>query len=87
MDGDEVTYEGKPFEFIRSSRRHRVGRAHAWHVMSTVEPLYVPRQPGELAAMLYWSGMDDRGIEFEIVASERPDAWLVIHVMPTHYRD
>ncbi len=35
---------------------------------------------------LSWIGNDDRGRELEIVAIERPDCYLVIHVMPTHYR-
>jgi hypothetical protein len=30
---------------------------------------------------------DDRGVELEIVALELDDMWLVIHVMPTHYRE
>jgi hypothetical protein len=29
---------------------------------------------------------DERGRELEIVAIEKPDCYLVIHVMPTHYR-
>ncbi len=35
---------------------------------------------------LVWIGNDDRGVELEIVAVEKPDCLLVIHVMPTHYR-
>jgi len=35
---------------------------------------------------LSWIGLDERGRELEIVAVERPDCFLVIHVMPTHYR-
>jgi hypothetical protein len=34
-----------------------------------------------------WVGRDERGRELEIVAVERPDCWLVLHVMPTHYRE
>lgn len=33
-----------------------------------------------------WIGVDDRDRELEIVAIDRPDCWLVIHVMPTRYR-
>ncbi|MCL4414630.1 MAG: hypothetical protein ACYCUF_08980 [Acidimicrobiales bacterium] len=33
-----------------------------------------------------WTGEDERGRGLEIVAIERPDCWLVIHVMPTRYR-
>jgi hypothetical protein len=35
---------------------------------------------------LSWLGHDERGRELEIVAIDRPDCYLVIHVMPTHYR-
>ena len=35
---------------------------------------------------LSWVGSDERGRELEIVALDRPDCFLVIHVMPTQYR-
>lgn len=35
---------------------------------------------------LSWIGADERGRELEIIALDRPDCFLVIHVMPTHYR-
>jgi hypothetical protein len=35
---------------------------------------------------LSWVADDERGRELEIVAIEKPDCYLVIHVMPTHYR-
>jgi hypothetical protein len=35
---------------------------------------------------LSWIADDERGRELEIVAIEKPDCYLVIHVMPTHYR-
>lgn len=37
-------------------------------------------------AQLYWLGLDDRGIELEIVALDLADAVVVIHVMPTTLR-
>lgn len=36
--------------------------------------------------MLSWVGTDERERELEIVALDRPDCILVIHVMPIHYR-
>jgi hypothetical protein len=33
-----------------------------------------------------WIGVDDRGIELEIVALVLPDVVVVIHVMPTALR-
>ncbi|MHB1930206.1 MAG: hypothetical protein ACYCUG_12440 [Acidimicrobiales bacterium] len=38
------------------------------------------------AVIVRWVGDDERGRELEIIAIERPDCRLVIHVMPTHYR-
>ena len=38
------------------------------------------------ATVLTWIGDDERGRELEIVAVDRPDCLLVIHVMPTHHR-
>jgi len=37
-------------------------------------------------ARLVWVGIDDRGIELEIVALDLEDAVVVIHVMPTNLR-
>lgn len=37
-------------------------------------------------ARLVWIGMDDRGIELEIVALDLPDGVVVLHVMPTALR-
>jgi hypothetical protein len=37
-------------------------------------------------ARLVWIGMDDRGIELEIVALDMEEAVVVIHVMPTYLR-
>jgi hypothetical protein len=37
-------------------------------------------------ARLVWIGLDDRGIELEIVALDRTDDVVVIHVMPTSLR-
>jgi hypothetical protein len=33
-----------------------------------------------------WIGDDDGGVELEVVVIDRPDAFLVVPVMPTHYR-
>ena len=55
------------------------------HVIDTVDPIAVPAT--ETAdARLVWIGLDDRGIELEIVVLDLSDEWLVIHVMPTSLR-
>ena len=75
----------KPIRFTRSSRKHRVGRVSARHVIDNTTPV-LSTDPGTGAQLLAWVGDDERGRELEIVAVERPDCRLVIHVMPTHYR-
>jgi hypothetical protein len=42
--------------------------------------------PETRAVVMSWIGNDERGRELEVVAIERPDCILVIHVMPTIYR-
>jgi hypothetical protein len=46
----------------------------------------VAPDPSTGAEILTWIGGDERGRELEIVALDRPDCLLVIHVMPTQYR-
>jgi hypothetical protein len=75
----------KPIRFTRRSRRHRIGKASACHVIATI-PATVSIDPSTGAETLTWIGEDERGRELEIVALDRPDCLLVIHVMPTHYR-
>ena len=71
--------------WFRSARRHRIGKAHAMHVISTTEATPIPATAA-LDARLVWIGPDDRGIELEIVALDLPEAIVVIHVMPTALR-
>jgi hypothetical protein len=76
---------GRVVRWYRSARRHRTGKAHAMHVINTTDPVHVPPS-ADLDARLVWIGVDDRGIELEIVASDLPGAVVVIHVMPTSLR-
>jgi hypothetical protein len=71
--------------FTQSTRKHRIGRAHALHVMNACEPIVTPATE-EHRERRTWIGADDRGVELEIVALVEPDYLLVIHVMPTQYR-
>lgn len=71
--------------FTQSARRHRVGRAHAVHVIENAAPHEIPAD-GELDARNVWIGPDDRGVELEIVAVVLPAELLVVHAMPTALR-
>jgi hypothetical protein len=75
----------KPFRFTRGRRKHRIGRAHARFVIETYEPT-IGRISESGDVELLWIGQDERGRELEIVAIEKPDYVLVVHVMPSHYR-
>lgn len=76
---------GWPVRFTRSARKHRIGRAHALHVITTVTPTEVAATD-EFDARRVWLGPDDRGVDLEIVALVLPTELLVIHVMPTALR-
>ncbi|MDR1079227.1 MAG: hypothetical protein LBL55_11360 [Propionibacteriaceae bacterium] len=76
----------------QSARRHRIGKAHSRHVITTHTPAVTETPSGETA--LRWTGEDTTGRELEIVAVVlepsdyplNPDKALVIHVMPTALR-
>jgi hypothetical protein len=67
---------------VRSGRRHKSGVAHIVAVMNAVEPI----QGGD---QLLFVGVDDRGIELEIIAvpdNRNPETLAVIRAMPTEFR-
>jgi len=70
--------------FSQSARRHRIGKARALHVIEGTDPSRVSDE--EAPDRLVWLGVDDRGLELEVVALDLPDYLLVIHVMPTRLR-
>jgi hypothetical protein len=41
---------------------------------------------GEETRKLMWIGIDDRGLELEVIAFETEEGFVVIHVMPYRYR-
>jgi hypothetical protein len=78
-------YVDRVVRWYRSARRHRIGKAHAMHVIDSADPVRVPAS-ADVDARLVWIGVDDRGIELEIVALDLEEAVVVIHVMPTSLR-
>lgn len=71
--------------FTRGARKHRIGLAHALHVMLSVEPEFVGASPTS-DPRLEWFGPDDRGVNVHIVALLliETQELLVIHVMPSY---
>jgi len=54
--------------------------------MAGTEP-ELSEHPERGETVFTWTGNDARGRELEVVAIERPDCFLVIHVMPTSFRE
>jgi hypothetical protein len=75
----------KLIRFTWGSRKHRVGRKSACHV-TAMTAATITTEPDTGDTTLSRVGKDERGRELEIVAIDKPDCYLVIHVMPTHYR-
>ena len=74
--------------FTRSARKHRIGKGRALAAMNNAgEPQRIPPPAEGLSEMLLWVGEDDRGLALEVLALERPDCLLVIHVMPYAWRE
>jgi len=71
--------------FTQSARKHRIGKAHALHVMESNTPIR-DRAEDRSGDRLVWIGEDDRGLKLEIVAIELPEYLSVIHVMATDLR-
>jgi hypothetical protein len=73
--------------FAQSARRHRIGKTHVLAVLENAgDPTIVPAESDDLDDRLLFVGVDDRGIELEIIAVQLPDFLYVIHVMPTQFR-
>lgn len=77
--------------FAKAARKHRVGRASVFHVLSTAALVETTDPDGTVRRS--WVGVDERGRELEIVAVVKADRatgepiMLVIHVMPTALRE
>lgn len=69
---------------LRSGRKHKVGVAHVRAaILNAGEAVY----DAELRTYS-WIGVDDRGVELEIVAidDDKRDGLAIIHAMPTEFR-
>jgi hypothetical protein len=82
-----VAHNIEPAEirFTQSARKHRIGKARVLYVLEQYQPMVVidHKSGGQ---NLRWIGVDDRGLELEIIAVVTPKYLLVIHVMPYRFR-
>ncbi|MFZ2963303.1 MAG: hypothetical protein WA006_01305 [Rhodoglobus sp.] len=75
-------------KIIRSARKHRVTVEQILEALNNAgEP--VKSEPGQHAGEIAYSfiGTDRQGEEIEIVAIEQPRWLLIIHAMPTRWRN
>ena len=70
--------------FAQSARKHRIGKTSARYVMDKYEPT---RFEDEGTLKLLWVGKDERERELEVIAVDQDASVLVIHVMPTHFKN
>ncbi len=68
--------------FSQSARRHRIGKQRALFVINTNAPTEFSFD-GIDPVRFHWKGLDDRGLELEIIGVKTPTGTLIIHVMPT----
>lgn len=71
--------------YAQSARKHRIGRAHANHVMEN-NPYVVITSDVSDRTQYVWVALDDRGLELEIIGVVLEDYVLITHVMPTSLR-
>lgn len=81
--------EWSSIRFTQATRRHRIGKTSARHVIAHVTPSRTTTVGG--ASAWLWIGDDERGRELEIIGntiepSAGPAFLHVIHVMPTQLR-
>ena len=76
---------GIEIEFSQSARKHRIGRQRALLVISTNDPVELVSD-GARPDRLLWQGVDDRGLELEVIGVRTTVGVLIIHVMPRIFR-
>lgn len=64
--------------------KHRVPRTSTWYVVMTAHSEPAITNWGEKG--LLYTGMDDRGVELEVITVPRHGTETVVHSMPTAYR-
>ena len=71
-------------KFTQAARKHRIGKAHALFVIENNPFFVVTDEVGRVQRV--WQGLDDRGIELEVIAVVLKEYLLVTHVMPANFR-
>ncbi|MGH3098296.1 MAG: hypothetical protein ACRDMV_20115 [Streptosporangiales bacterium] len=74
-------------KLTQSARRRRIGVARVIEAMNDAGEPTLIQATDEYDERLLFVGHDHTGLELEILAIEQPDRLLVIHVMPTEWRN
>ena len=73
------------YRFTQSGRKHRIAKGRALFVIDNCLPQEMPHFVlGE--RKMFWQGLDERGLNLEIVGIQIGSIVLVIHVMPSKFR-
>jgi hypothetical protein len=71
-------------KFTQAARKHRIGKEHALFVIENNPFFVVTDEVGRVQRV--WQGLDDRGVELEVIAVVLKEYLLVTHVMPANFR-
>jgi hypothetical protein len=71
-------------KFTQAARKHRIGKAHALFVIEKNSFVVITDEEGRVQQI--WQGLDDRGVELEVIAVVLNGYLLVTHVMPANFR-
>ncbi len=71
-------------KFTQAARKHRIGKAHAIFVIENNPFVVVASEVGRVQRV--WQGLDDRGVELEVIAVVLDENLLVTHVVPANFR-
>lgn len=72
--------------FSQSARKHRIGKGRVLEVIASCE-LEAFWADGVDPDRVRWVGVDQRGLELEIVGVRTSRGVLIIHVMPLNFRN
>ena len=71
-------------KFTQAARKHRIGKAHAMFVIENYPFFVITSKEGRVQRV--WQGLDDRGVELEVIAVVLKEYLLVTHAMPANFR-
>lgn len=71
----------RKIRFTKNAGVHKIGQSHVLFVIENNEPVRMPVL-FDYESKLFWIGIDDRGLDLEIIGIESEEEVFIIHVMP-----